>query len=91
MQVAFIAVLIDALHAALEDAVEAFNRVRVSGATHVFFRDVVDALVLGELLAQLDVELGFIRLERALRLDVLGEDRGAGGRDALGTPSLRPM
>ena len=49
MQVALCAVLVDALHAALEDAEEAFDRVRVDLATALLAATVVDVLVVGNL------------------------------------------
>src|ERR1700685_519533 len=47
MQVLFAAMLVDALHAALEDAVVAFERVHVHIAVDVFALVVVDLLMLG--------------------------------------------
>ena len=53
VQVMRTAMLIHAIHAALEDAEEACNRVRMRVAAHVFLRTVVDALMIGEVLTNL--------------------------------------
>lgn len=47
--------LIDALHAALEHAVEAFDGVRARLAAHPLFPTVVDDLMVGERVAKADV------------------------------------
>ena len=52
--------LIHAIHAALEDAEEAFNRVPVCIAAHIFLRAVIDALVIREVLTDLRVLSRFV-------------------------------
>jgi pimeloyl-ACP methyl ester carboxylesterase len=46
------AMLIDALHAALEDRKVAFDRIRSDVATHVLFRRVIDRFVAGKFIAE---------------------------------------
>src|SRR3546814_16933060 len=64
------AMLVDALHAALEDAEIAFDGVGVRGATDVLDLAVVDALMAGELFADLAVMAGFIRHDGGIAPDV---------------------
>jgi hypothetical protein len=45
VQALLLAVLIHAFHAALEDRIETFNRVRVEAAAHVFVHAVIDGTV----------------------------------------------
>jgi hypothetical protein len=52
--------LIHTIHAALEDAKKAFNRVRVCIAAHIFFRAVIDALMICEVLTKFLVLPRFI-------------------------------
>lgn len=49
------AMLIHAIHTALEDAEKAFNRVRMRIAANVFFGAVIDALVIREVLTDLGI------------------------------------
>jgi len=60
VQVVRTAMLIHAIHAALEDAEKAFNRVRMRRAAHVFFRAVIDALVIREVLTDLHILPRFV-------------------------------
>jgi hypothetical protein len=75
MQVLLLAVLIHALHAALEHAVVAFDRVRMHVAAHVFFFAVVDAFVAREVLAEVVILAGFVRHDRGFFGDVRLDDR----------------
>ena len=61
VQVMRTAMLVHAIHAALEDAEKAFNRVRVRIAAHVLFRAMIDALVIREVLTDLRVLSRLIR------------------------------
>lgn len=84
MQVVLGAMLTDAAHAALEDRIEALNRVRVDfhpltsgvefGAT-VFLDGMLDAALRGELGADLFVELSLIGHQRRFLGDVGADDR----------------
>ena len=62
----FAAVLVNADHAALEYAKEAFDRVRCRLAARIFAVAVVDGLMLGKFLAERLVMLRFVRVERAV-------------------------
>ena len=74
MQVALAAVLVHALHAALEDAEIALDGVGVGLATDVFLLLMGDGLVVGELLADAAVEPSFVRHQARLAGDVLADE-----------------
>src|SRR4051812_4199719 len=61
VQVLRLAVLIDTLHAALEHAVEAFNRVRVDLAPAILADAVPHEIMLGKVLVQVRILTSFIR------------------------------
>lgn len=84
MKVLLGAVLIDALHAALEHAVEAFHRVGVDLTTAVLACAVANVFVAGEMVGKMSVLPGFVRHDRRLLGDV-GADDGheMGGRGAI--------
>jgi len=67
VKVLLLAMLIDALHAALEHAVIALDRVRMHVAAHVFFLAVVDAFMAGEVLAEVVILASFVVMMRSLR------------------------
>src|SRR3954452_9764261 len=72
------AVLIAALHAALEDAGIAFNRVRMFLAiikADILARTMVDRAMTGVLGADVGVELALVRHELALAAGVLAQDQ----------------
>lgn len=75
VQVLLGAVLIDALHAALEDAVIALNRVGVDRAAPIFASPVADEIVPGEMLVEVCVLPRLIRHDRGFLGDVGAEDR----------------
>ena len=75
-EVLFRAVLVDALHAALEDREIAFDGVRAGAAPAVLLAAMDDRQVLRELPANFDVPGAFIGRERAAARDV-GFDVGA--------------
>ena len=70
MQMWLATVLIDAEHAALEEAEGALDRVGVQIAAGVLTASMVDRLVRGEALAGLSVETAFVREQRRLRIGV---------------------
>jgi hypothetical protein len=79
MKMTFTAVLVDALHAALEDAEIAFHRVRVNVAT-----DILASLVGGEVMVSKGatdarVLLGFVGVERCFLGHVVADDRHQSG------------
>src|SRR6185437_11804989 len=76
MQVLLAAMLVDALHAAFEDAVVAFNRVGVDVAVaNVFVCGVLYRAVARKLLADADIMPGFVRHQMAFLGDVLAHQR----------------
>ncbi len=76
VQVLLGAVLVDALHAALEDAEVAFNRVRVRFTATVFAVLVANDLMVSELATNLDVVAGFVRHQTGFLGDVGAHDGG---------------
>ena len=74
LQMILAAVLIDADHAALENAKEAFDGVCRGRAASIFAVAVVDGLMVGELLAKRLVVLRFVSVERAIQNDMLAND-----------------
>src|SRR3990167_6442721 len=75
------AMLVNALHAALEDRIEALDRIRVVIAAHVFLGLVVDRVVAAfEFLADLHVNLGLVGFEPAVSAGIGDQD----GADRLG-------
>src|SRR6266852_5738952 len=84
MQMLLGAVLVDALHAALEDAVVALNRVGVDPAANIFLLAVIDGIVARKLLPHLAVVGCFVSHQRALAGDVLANDR----RDIRGSHAI---
>lgn len=60
MQISLAAMLINALHAALEDAVVAFHSVRVDRASYVFIGLVADTLMAREVIAKREIMTAFI-------------------------------
>lgn len=90
MQVLLAAMLIDALHAALEDAVEAFNRIGMDGAAHILACAVANVIMLGEELAEMRVLAGFIGHDMGARGDIRLDDRqqiGRGGAAHMERPA----
>jgi hypothetical protein len=84
MQVLFLAVLIDALHAALKDRILAFNRVRGDIAASIFLPAMIDRAMLGIFAANFLIVAGFVRMKAAFAADVLTQDRrNVGNRRAL--------
>ena len=81
VKVLFRAPLINALHAALEDAEIAFNRVRVDAATPVFAERVIDRSVAQEIVvkALLVIVPRFVRKNVSLAVDI-GVNETATGR-----------
>lgn len=75
VQVLLGAVLVNARHAPLEHAVEAFDRVCVDGASAIFASAVSHVLLAGEVLAKVRVLAGFVRHDRRLLGDVGADDR----------------
>lgn len=79
VQVLLAAVLVHALHAALEDAEVALDGVRVDIAAHVFTGLVGGEVVAREVLADAGVVAGFVGVERGFLGNVLADDRHQGG------------
>src|ERR1700730_11977664 len=67
------AVLVDAIHAALEGREETFNRVRAGLAPDVFVLTVIDGHVFRQRLGDLPVHAGFVSGKTSLGGDVLAE------------------
>lgn len=67
--------LIDALHAPLEDAEIAFDGVRMDRVVPVFARPVVDEIVSGKLGSKPLILAGLIRIDLRLDGNVLFQDR----------------
>src|ERR1041384_3537663 len=67
--------LIDALHAALEDAVEALKIVRVYVAAHVFIRAVHNEFMTGKILLEVSVLTRLVGHDRCLLRNVRLQDR----------------
>ena len=78
VQVLLVAVLIDALHAALEDAEIAFNRVRVDNATAILALAVRGEIVVCELAAKERVLLCLVGIDRGFLGDILAQGWAAG-------------
>jgi hypothetical protein len=74
--------LIDAFHAAFEDAVEALKRVCVNLAAAVFASAVIDIFMARKIIAQMRVLAGFVCHDRGFFRDVGAKDRHqmSGGR-----------
>lgn len=75
VQVLLAAVLIHALHAALEDAVEAFDRVGVNFSATVFALTVSGKVMLCELFAKVAILTRFVGVNGCLAVYVLLQDR----------------
>lgn len=80
MKVVFAAVLVHALHAALENREVALDRVCVDLADNVLFLAVAHDAVVGELFADVEVMAGLVRREASFLAQVLAKDRGNGRR-----------
>jgi hypothetical protein len=82
MQMLLRAMLIDALHAALENAVEALNRVRNSDVrrlARILKLTMVDSLMVFLLATNFPVTVGFVRHQVAFPADIFPQDRRAIG------------
>lgn len=79
MQMLLGAVLIDALHPALEHGGVAFDRIGVGIATHILVCAVPHDAMLSELAANLEVVPGLVRHQAGFLGDVLARDRRHGG------------
>jgi len=88
VQVLLGAVLIDALHAALEDAVVALKGVCVGIAPDVLARAMRDKLMAGEDASELRVLTGLIRHDGGLFGDVRADDRHEMGGSDPAKPRL---
>src|SRR3546814_14178021 len=80
-QVGFATVLVDALHAALENGEHALDGVRVNETANVFPGRVLHRLMPAELAASLDVELAFVGVPRGVAravADQRSEERSVG-------------
>ena len=76
MQILLTTVLVNALHAALEDGKEAFDRVRADAATALLANAVVhDAMTKVVLLELAGVNLGFVRQDLGFASNVRLDDR----------------
>jgi hypothetical protein len=74
MQMAFVAMLINAFHAAFEDAVEALKRVGVNLATTIFAGAMIDVFVAHKILVQMRVLASFIGHNSGFFRDVGAKD-----------------
>ena len=74
MQMLFHAMLVDALHAALEDRKEVFDRIGMNVATDVLAGRVLHALMIGKELISVAVEAAFISVKIAFARDVVGNN-----------------
>ena len=75
MQMALAAMLIDALHAALEDRKVAFNGVGVDDPTHVFANAVIDGLMHPVFFPERAVSLPIIADDESSLGNVCADDR----------------
>lgn len=75
MKVLLTAVLINALHATLEDAVVAFKRIGVNIAATIFAHAVIDVFVAREILTQMRVLTSFAGHDGSFLGDVGTKDR----------------
>src|SRR6266446_2800006 len=75
VQVLFFAMLVDAFHAALEDRIEAFNRIGVDVAANVFLLTVVDGFVAGKLRTNLKILTSLVGHQGGFFRDVGANDR----------------
>ena len=73
LQMLFAAMLINAFHAALEDAEKSFDGVGCRLAANIFAGTMIDSFVGGERFARLLVELRFVRIERAIQNDIFAQ------------------
>ena len=76
----FAAMLVNAFHAAFENAVVAFNRIRVDRAAHIFIRFVTDALMAREVIPELGIMAAFIGHHRGFFRNIGLDDRDYIGR-----------
>lgn len=76
MQMLFGAMLVNALHAALEDRIVAFNRIRGDFAPNVFVALVVHRFMAGEVLAHLIVPATFVGIDRGFMVHIGADDCG---------------
>jgi len=67
-------VLINSVHAALEDAEEAFNHVRVNRPAHVLFLLVLDGAMRSEVMADARIDRVLVTHEIAIAFDVARQD-----------------
>jgi hypothetical protein len=74
MQVFFLAVLIDAIHAAFENRERALDGVRVNVAANVFLDRVLDRFVGGEVSIRAGIEAAFIGMQAGFPFHVFGHD-----------------
>lgn len=89
VQVLLRAVLIDALHAALENRKVAFNGIRGALATGIFHFLVVHLAVAGEFFANVLVPASSIRHQVAFAADVHADDRQKGRKGgAVDVPAM---
>ena len=75
MQMLFAAMLIDAFHSALKNAVEIFDGVCVHVATNVFIGFMADALVAREVIAEREIMPTFVRHHRGFFCNIRLDDR----------------
>jgi hypothetical protein len=75
VQVLFAAMLVDALHAALEDRIVALDGVGVNLTTNIFFAAVVHAFVAGEVGANFKILTGFVGHQRGFTGNVGADNR----------------
>jgi len=78
VQMVLAAMLIDALHAALEDGEVAFDGVGVDIATDILISAVVDALMVCKLAAKLCLDTALIGHQAAFTADIVANDRRNG-------------
>lgn len=95
MEVLLGAVLVHALHAALEHAEIALNRVRVDDAATILALSVTHEVMTGEFAGQVLILTCFVRVDHSFGGNVRLEDRQKGGllevvhNDALGVTGVR--
>jgi hypothetical protein len=74
------AVLVDSLHAALEDAAESFNAIDVDFAASIFASSVPNEIMLGEVVPEVGVPTCFVGHEVSAARDIRSDDRQQIGR-----------
>jgi hypothetical protein len=75
VQVLFLAVLVNALHAALEHRVVVFNGVAVDVSAHIFVLLMCDRAVLSKLFSDGAIVVRLVSHEAAFAADILANDR----------------